>query len=127
MIFMNCSLPVQQYPKGLWTLLILSNLKRNDTKLCPSVRLGAIQALSKRSRSVNRAPFANSAAAISLRPSTLTDSRRNKVAWPQATKIWVSSREMVPGAPTLTGRKEIAAREFANGARLTERERFDNA
>src|SRR5216683_470599 len=25
------------------------------------------------------------------------------------------------------GRKEIAAREFANGARLTERERFDNA
>jgi hypothetical protein len=20
MIFMNCSLPVQQYPKGLWTL-----------------------------------------------------------------------------------------------------------
>src|SRR5260221_82542 len=106
MIFMNCSLPVQRYPKGLWTLMKSSYLKWNNRKVCLSVPLGAIQALSKRSRSVNLAPLANSTAEICLRPSSLTDSSRNKVAWPQAIKIWVSSRKMVPGAPPVRVRRE---------------------
>src|SRR6267143_5497503 len=106
MIFMNYSLPVQRYPNGFDGPDEFELVEVNDKRVCLSVPLGAIQALSKRSRSVNRAPFANSCAEISLRPSSLTERRRNKVAWPQAIKIWESSRKMVPGALTLSARKE---------------------
>src|SRR6266478_6968267 len=106
MIVMNYSLPVQLYPKGLADPDEVELVEVDNTRVCLSGPLGAIQAFSKRSRSVNRAPLANSTAEICLRPSTLTERRRNKVAWPQAIRIWESSRKMVPGALTLSARKE---------------------
>src|SRR5258706_2638117 len=106
MIFMNYSLPVQRYPKGLAEPDEVELFEVDNTRVCLSGPLGAIQAFLKRSRSVNRAPFANSTAEICLRPSTLTEISRNKLAWPQAIRIWVSSREIVPGALPVSVRRE---------------------
>src|SRR6266404_2147465 len=112
MIVMNYSLPVQRYPKGLANPDEVELFEVDNTRVCPSGPLGAIQAFSKRSRSVNREPLANSTAEICLRPSTLTEIRRNKVAWPQAIRSWVSSRKIVPGAPPVRVRRENGSAEI---------------